>query len=142
MPPAEIFSASVRRSAKAVCPKSELCSEDSTPSTRMRPIKAILIAREIIRALVSMPEAMPTRSGVTAPVAALVTVVLVNPRPMPANTHPGSIVAQLAFSTLAPIFIMRKPRPIVNRPAGMTIPGRRRSIKRSAKGGTTSGGRV
>ena len=58
-----------------------------------------------MRALMSMPEAMPERSLGTEPVVVLVTGVLVRPSPVPANTQPASMVNQLACSTLLPHFI-------------------------------------
>ncbi|MNP70594.1 hypothetical protein D3C76_1668490 [compost metagenome] len=56
----------------------------------------MLMARLINLALMSMPEAMPARVLGTEPVVVLVTGVLVNPSPIPANREPGSIVNQLA----------------------------------------------
>ena len=66
------------------------------PLTRTKPIIAMLTAREINLALMSMPEAIPERVLGTEPVVVLVTVVLVRPRPMPASKQPGNIVNQLA----------------------------------------------
>ena len=81
------------------------------------------MASEIMRALMSMPEAMPERAGETAPVVVLVTGVLVSPSPIPARMQPGSIVSQFASSIPLPSFISMKPRPMVNSPAGMTRRG-------------------
>ncbi|VWC49936.1 hypothetical protein BLA6863_07772 [Burkholderia lata] len=80
-------------------------------------------ASEIIRALMSMPDAIPARELGTAPVVVLVTGVFVSPSPMPAITQPGSIVIQLAWSAALPIRISAKPAAIVNRPPGITTPG-------------------
>jgi hypothetical protein len=63
----------------------------------MKPIRAMLIASEIIRALVSMPDAIPARVLGTAAVVVFVTGVLVRPRPAPATRQPGNIVNQLEF---------------------------------------------
>ncbi len=80
-------------------------------------------ASEIIRALMSMPDAIPARALGTAPVVVLVTGVLVRPSPMPAITQPGSIVSQLAGAAALPSRISAKPAAIVNSPAGITTPG-------------------
>ncbi|KAG1178687.1 hypothetical protein G6F35_016288 [Rhizopus arrhizus] len=93
-----------------------------TPSTRTKPIKAMLKAREVIRALMSAPDAIPARSRETAAVIVLATGVFVSPRPMPATTQPGRI-HQPGCAEWLPNAIRRKPEPMRLKPAGITNPG-------------------
>ncbi|PWJ91761.1 hypothetical protein C8D77_103460 [Mesorhizobium loti] len=79
----------------------------------------MLMASVIKRALISMPEAMPARSGDTEPVVVLVVGELVRPMPMPAISVPGSMVTQLAPSSPDPIRMAIKPIPNVSRPSGI-----------------------
>jgi len=83
----------------------------------------MLIAKVISRALISIPEAIPARLPGTEPVVVLVTGVFVRPRPMPANSDPGSIVSQLGYCALLPNFMKIKPRPIIKRPEGIIMRG-------------------
>ena len=65
----------------------------------------MLIASETMRALMSMPDAMPARSLDTAPVVVLVTGVLVTPRPTPARDSRAACVSQFGCATALPNFI-------------------------------------
>lgn len=60
--PAATLSASVRNAPVSIAPGKAAFSEARTPSTRISHISAILMASEIMRALMSMPDAIPARS--------------------------------------------------------------------------------
>ena len=64
----------------------------------------MLIASVIMRALISIPDAMPARSAGTAPVVVLVTGVLVRPRPAPARMQPGNMVHAPGCAALTAVF--------------------------------------
>ncbi|KVU43835.1 hypothetical protein WK66_20085 [Burkholderia ubonensis] len=120
--PAAISCASARSAASPTVPPTLAFRPDTIPATSTKPIVAMFSASEIIRALMSMPDAIPARALGTAPVVVLVTGVFVRPSPMPASRQPGSIVSQSACSAALPTRISAKPAAIVKSPPGITTP--------------------
>src|SRR5580698_9094835 len=69
--------------------------DERTPSSKMSPMSAILVAIAMSLIAASILDAIPARFGGTPPVAVLVIVVFARPTPAPASTHPGNKVSQL-----------------------------------------------